>query len=125
MARKFMAVNELYHWMVGSIDTREKFLDKRIELAKSVWATMESNDSLECRGCHEFDSMLIERQSMGARRSHQRGVEHGMTCIDCHKGISHQLPSAFWEKEHALMKETGRQCGDCHAGMTINEDIRW
>jgi len=29
VVRKIAATNELYHWLMGSIDTREKFLSKR------------------------------------------------------------------------------------------------
>jgi len=49
MMRKIQASNELWHKMLGTIDTPEKFEAKRLELARSVWATMKKTDSRECR----------------------------------------------------------------------------
>jgi len=48
LVRKIKATNELYHKVVGSIDTPEKFEAKRDELAKRVWASMMASDSHEC-----------------------------------------------------------------------------
>jgi cytochrome c-type protein NapC len=54
---------------------------------------MKANDSLECRNCHSADSMDVTRQSPRAAAAHQRFLFTGeKTCIDCHKGIAHQLP---------------------------------
>ena len=54
---------------------------------------MKANDSLECRNCHSARSMDITRQSPRAVEAHQRFLFTGQkTCIDCHKGIAHQLP---------------------------------
>lgn len=50
--RKIQATNELYHKALGSIDTREKFEAKRLELARHVWDAMKETDSRECRNCH-------------------------------------------------------------------------
>ena len=50
----------------GTINTREKFLEKRHELASREWARLEANDSLECRNCHSAKSMDITRQSQRA-----------------------------------------------------------
>ena len=52
VARKVRATNELFHWALGSIDTREKFNAKRLEMAQHEWARMKDNDSHECRNCH-------------------------------------------------------------------------
>ena len=49
--RKIVASKELYHHLMGTIDTKEKFENHRLELAQSVWAEMEANDSRECRNC--------------------------------------------------------------------------
>jgi cytochrome c-type protein NapC len=74
-------------------DTREKFLDKRLELALHEWARFKANDSLECRNCHSAESMDITRQSPRASAAHQRFLFTAeKTCIDCHKGIAHKLP---------------------------------
>ncbi len=53
LVRKVQATTELYHKIVGTISTPEKFEDKRMELAQKVWASMNTTDSRECRNCHE------------------------------------------------------------------------
>ncbi len=92
MVRKVQATNELYHKIMGTIDTREKFLEQRLAMAKRVWKTMKETDSRECRNCHEFDHMDMEEQGKTARKKHLRSIEKGQTCIDCHQGIAHELP---------------------------------
>ena len=93
MARKMQASKEVWGKLFGTIATREQFLDKRLELAKHEWARLKANDSLECRNCHQFDSMDLTRQSRRAAWMHQNFLGTGKnTCIDCHKGIAHQLP---------------------------------
>ena len=87
------AWKEVWGKIFGTIDTREKFLDHRLELASHEWARMKANDSLECRNCHSAQSMDITRQSPRAIDQHQRFLFTGQkTCIDCHKGIAHHLP---------------------------------
>ena len=90
--RKVQATNELYHKALGSIDTPEKFNAKRLELAQHVWSSMKATDSRECRNCHDNVSMDYTKQGRRAVAQHQRGVDEGLTCIDCHKGIAHALP---------------------------------
>ena len=93
IARKMQASKEVWGKVFGSIDTREKFLDKRLELAQHEWARLKANKSLECRNCHDYDYMDFTRQSPRASNMHARYLESGeKTCIDCHKGIAHQLP---------------------------------
>ena len=93
IARKMQASKEVWGKIFGYIDTREKFLDKRLDLAQHEWARFKANDSLECRNCHSADSMDITKQSPRAAVAHQRFLFSGeKTCIDCHKGIAHHLP---------------------------------
>lgn len=92
MVRKIQATKELYHKVLGSIDTPEKFEAKRLELAQHVWASMKKTDSRECRNCHGFDYMDYTHQGRRAVQQHQEGFDKGRTCIDCHKGIAHSLP---------------------------------
>jgi cytochrome c-type protein NapC len=93
MARKMQASKEVWGWIFGTINTREKFLDKRLELAQREWARFKANDSLECRNCHEFASMDFTRQSKRAADAHSTSLaSREKTCIDCHKGIAHRLP---------------------------------
>ena len=77
----------------GSISTRQKFLDLRLELAKHEWARLKANDSLECRNCHSAVAMDFTKQTRRAAEIHARFVvTKERTCIDCHKGIAHELP---------------------------------
>jgi nitrate/TMAO reductase-like tetraheme cytochrome c subunit len=87
--RKIQASNEVFHKILGTIDTPEKFNEKRLHLAKNVWHAMKSTDSRECRNCHDFDSMKPEDQKKRSRKQHATAMEEGNTCIDCHKGIAH------------------------------------
>ncbi|MEW7974075.1 MAG: NapC/NirT family cytochrome c [Candidatus Thiodiazotropha endolucinida] len=100
--RKIQATNELYHKMLGTIDTPEKFEAKRLELAQNVWRSMKKTDSRECRNCHKFISMDLERQAPRSSEQHDPhywdavdGNEPQKTCIDCHKGVAHALPEGF------------------------------
>lgn len=90
--RKVVATNELYHKVIGSIDTREKFEAKRVELAARVWKAMIQNDSRECRNCHDYGAMHWDSQSRKARMKMKRAQSDGLTCIECHQGIAHHLP---------------------------------
>jgi nitrate/TMAO reductase-like tetraheme cytochrome c subunit len=91
--RKFQATtNEIPNHFRGSIDTKEKFEAHRQVMAEHVWATMKSNDSRECRGCHTRAAMVLERQKPRARAQHTDMLTTHETCIDCHKGIAHHLP---------------------------------
>lgn len=95
MIRKVKASNELWHKMLGSIDTPEKFEAKRLQLARNVWKTMKESDSRECRNCHDFEAMDYTKQGRRAIQQHIKGFDKGETCIDCHKGIAHSLPAMY------------------------------
>ncbi|ROR32045.1 NapC/NirT family cytochrome c [Inmirania thermothiophila] len=95
VVRKIRASNELYHWLMGTVDTPEKFEAKRLELARHVWKAMKETDSRECRNCHDFDSMDFAVQGRRAVAQHSRALDEGKTCIDCHKGIAHSLPAMY------------------------------
>ena len=92
VVRKIQATNELFHKALGTIDTREKFEAKRLKLAQNVWRAMEKTDSRECRNCHNFEFMDFTEQGRRAVDAHSVGLNEGDTCIDCHKGIAHELP---------------------------------
>ncbi len=93
IARKVAASKEVWGWVFGVINTREKFQAHRREMAEREWKRLKENDSLECRNCHRFESMDFAAQSPRAAEFHRRGIaEQGLTCIDCHKGIAHELP---------------------------------
>ncbi len=93
IARKMQASKEVWGKIFRTIDTRQKFREKRLELAKHEWARLKANDSLECRNCHSAVAMDFSRQSPRAVEIHSRYLIPGeATCIDCHKGIAHELP---------------------------------
>jgi cytochrome c-type protein NapC len=93
IARKMAASKEVWGKIFGTINTREKFLAKRRALAEHEWVRLKANDSLECRNCHNFEFMDFTRQSKRAVQRHSTALASGeRTCIDCHKGIAHQLP---------------------------------
>ncbi len=93
IARKMQASKEVWGKIFGTISTRQKFLDKRLELAQHEWARLSANDSLECRNCHTAVAMDFTKQTRRAAEIHGRFLVTGeRTCIDCHKGIAHQLP---------------------------------
>lgn len=93
LVAKFMAAKDVWHQMVGTIDTPEKFEAQRWAMANRVWDRMKASDSRECRTCHDFHNMDLENQSKQAKRRHARVLEKGgKTCIDCHAGIAHKQP---------------------------------
>lgn len=94
IARKSQASKEVWGWLFGTVNTKEKFHAKRRELAEREWARLKANNSLECRNCHSVESMDFTRQSPRAAAAHDRFLRKGeKTCIDCHKGIAHRLPN--------------------------------
>ena len=93
--RKAQASFEIWGKLTGSIDTKEKFEAKRMVLATHEWERMKGNSSRECRNCHAFESMSSELQKQTPYKKHMKAKEEGKTCIDCHKGIAHQLPKEY------------------------------
>ncbi|MDR2689599.1 MAG: NapC/NirT family cytochrome c [Azoarcus sp.] len=91
IVRKLRAANEVWHTFRGTIDTPEKFDARRPQLAQREWRRMSANDSQECRNCHDADSFDYSMQSYRATDQHME--TNGQTCIDCHKGVAHRLPT--------------------------------
>ncbi len=92
MVRKIQATKELYGKIMGTINTRKKFEDHRLAMATREWDRMKANDSQECRNCHNFEYMDYSEQAGRAMSMHAKAQGKGQTCIDCHKGIAHELP---------------------------------
>jgi cytochrome c-type protein NapC len=97
--RKIRAVNEIYHHLLGTIDTPEKFDAHRMRMATWVWQEMNEADSRECRACHDESRWNLEQQTEKAQQYHQGPLAKGKTCIDCHKGNAHKLPEGIEEAE--------------------------
>ena len=99
--RKIVASRELYHKALGTIDSTEKFETHRWKMATRVWTSMKATDSRECRNCHSFEDMDLSEQDRTARKKHSRAIDEGKTCIDCHKGIAHDLPDEPEDEEES------------------------
>lgn len=123
VARKIAATNELFHKIIGSVNTKEKFDAKRLQLSEYVWKSMRETDSRECRNCHSFTFMEISNQKNSSRAAHQRAIDNNRTCIDCHMGLAHNIARDFDKSGelHAGFKRDKRPCADCHKGMKQGE----
>jgi cytochrome c-type protein NapC len=103
--RKINATFEIWGKLTGVIDTREKFLALRPELAKKVWTRMLTTNSLECRNCHKVESFDPDKMSDKAKNAHAKAEREGMTCIECHYAIAHDEPKGPGPQE--LKKQLG------------------
>ncbi len=92
MVAKVMASKDVYHEILGTINTEEKYEKLRWNMANVVWAKMKATNSRECRSCHDFSQMDVSAQSRSARSQHSQAEDKGKTCIDCHKGVAHSEP---------------------------------
>ncbi len=131
VVRKVSATNELYHKLLGTIDTPEKFNNRRPKLAQIVWDSMRASDSRECRNCHGLEFMNLETQALASRTIHKLSIEWGKTCIDCHQGIAHTLPTGFNNEaeisdQHERIEKQNVDCSLCHEGLTkVPADDGW
>ena len=128
--RKVHATNELYHWALGSIDTRQKFVARRSQLANQVWQSMRDSNSRECRNCHAEEFMAVADQSPMAAQMHLFAPQWGLTCIDCHQGVAHQLPDDFDQQAviddlHQKIAGSGLACHRCHDDVLPVDDQEW
>lgn len=97
--QKIMAARDVIGHIKGTIDTPEKFEAHRMTMAERVWQRMKERDSKECRNCHDFKYMDPDKQKDRSAVKHEGAVEDGKTCIECHKGVSHQLPKEYLQKQ--------------------------
>ncbi|MEY8843485.1 NapC/NirT family cytochrome c, partial [Cribrihabitans sp. XS_ASV171] len=123
IARKMQASKEVWGTIFGTIDTRQEFLDHRLVMAKREWARLKANDSLECRNCHASVAMDLSRQSPRAAEIHTEYLLSGeRTCIDCHKGIAHDLPDMTGIEPGWTVPEDLQ--GEVQPGLTEAEDVQ-
>lgn len=92
---KIGASSDVYHELMGSVSTPEKFEARRMKMAQHQWDQMKASDSRECRNCHSFDAMSPDVQKKSIYDKHMGAKKAGKTCIDCHKGVAHQLPKEY------------------------------
>ncbi len=98
---KLMAGKDVWHTLLGTIDTPEKFEAQRWNMATRVWKKFEDSDSRNCKYCHSLESMDLGQQERLGRKKHQEAHKTGKTCIDCHKGLVHSYPEEPEEEEQA------------------------
>ncbi|WP_299015395.1 pentaheme c-type cytochrome TorC [uncultured Photobacterium sp.] len=92
--RKLGAWKDVYnHFITKKIDTPEKLEEHRLELAEMVWARMKSQNSKTCKSCHSYEAMDHSKQSAKAAMEMNKAAAADMNCIECHKGIAHELPN--------------------------------
>lgn len=99
LGAKIIAAKDVWHHLLGTIDTKEKYESYRLKMAEAVWKKMEATDSRECRECHSVESMAFEEQQGRAARKHKSMASKGKTCINCHKGVAHELPEDYKEED--------------------------
>lgn len=90
----FDARVDVWNHLMGTIDTPAKFQKNKLRMAKIVWKDLKSMNSATCRKCHSFAAMALSKQSREAARHHSPAyiAKTHKTCIDCHKGVAHELP---------------------------------
>ena len=121
IVRKIQASKEVWGKITGKINTPEKFAEHRLALAQREWVRFRKNDSLECRNCHDQSFFDFAKQKAPGVFMHTGMIEAGsFTCIDCHKGIAHELPAIdnLAAISPAVLEPTIREPFD-HAVMTL------
>ena len=96
---KLRAAKDVWHEILGTIDTEENFEHHRWQMANAVWDRMKATDSRECQSCHTIAAMDLKEQDRSARKKHKKAETKGKTCIDCHKGVAHDMPDEPDEEE--------------------------
>ena len=94
LVAKVRAAKDVWHEILGTIDTPEKFEAHRWRMANAVWSMMERTDSMTCRSCPSWEAMDLGGQDRSGRSKHRAAQEEGRTCIECHKGLVHKRPKA-------------------------------
>ncbi|MEJ6593461.1 MAG: NapC/NirT family cytochrome c [SAR86 cluster bacterium] len=89
VSRKLEAAREVYHTLLGTIDTPEKYAARQPLMAQRVQHQMQATDSAACRSCHRDTAMDLDQQSRMARQVHSKAFSAGTTCIQCHQGVGH------------------------------------
>lgn len=107
IARKIEASSDVWGWFFETVNTSEKFENKRLEMATREWTRFERDDSLACKGCHDYKSMDWENMSKLAQKQMKRAADTDQSCVDCHKGIAHTLPDMGTARAPELIAEVG------------------
>jgi cytochrome c-type protein NapC len=109
VAAKIIAVKDIYHQILGTVDTQEKFEAHRWDMANRVWDKMKATDSRECRTFHDYQDMDFSVQGRSARSKHEQAPMRGKTCIECHQGIVHHMPEEPYDEEEYAEEDTSEE----------------
>ncbi|WP_028766282.1 NapC/NirT family cytochrome c [Shewanella fidelis] len=102
---KIGGLGDIYsEYISGDIDTPLKFEQHRQKMAEDVWKMMADTNSAPCKSCHTYDAMDHAKQSPAAAAAMTGAAAKNMNCIECHKGIAHQLPIVS-EKFHEVFTQ--------------------
>jgi trimethylamine-N-oxide reductase cytochrome c-type subunit TorC len=119
------ATHDLIGHVTGVIDTPEKFAAHRLEMARSVWAEMAGSNSIGCQSCHSFAAMDANKQTAKAVAAMHGPIPAGTSCISCHKGIVHHLPTvtaaSFNETMTAASAATSGDVGSVLTSVTAKK----
>ena len=85
-------IRDVYHEIVGTISTKEKYEKERWRMANHVWDEFRQTNSANCRTCH--DPKAFASQGAGAQKAHKKFFAGESTCIDCHTGVAHEEPES-------------------------------
>lgn len=94
MKAKLGGVGDIYSEFISKdIDTPAKFEANRLRMAQNVWRMMAETNSATCKSCHSYTAMDHAKQSPAAAAAMTGAAAKDMNCIECHKGIAHELPN--------------------------------
>ncbi|OAD22115.1 cytochrome C-type protein NapC [Candidatus Thiomargarita nelsonii] len=125
---KLMAAKDVYHEIMGTIDTPEKYEARRWHMANLVWDKMKASDSRECRSCHSLEHMNFEKQHRAGSKQHILQVRKALKDLGLdeetvEKAIETMdfdaLPvseNKKLEMKEALTMKT-KTCIECHQGV--------
>jgi cytochrome c-type protein NapC len=116
LQRKLRASAEIYHHLLGTLDSPESFEARRLQMAQRGWGQMYHNDSVECRSCHDDLQAARAGYHEAAREYHLRADENGVSCIDCHKGLTHRMPPPPASRRREFDPE---RCFACHTPRNV------
>ncbi|MCV5902336.1 NapC/NirT family cytochrome c, partial [Escherichia coli] len=78
---KMQASKEVFAQVFGNYSEPGVFEERRIELAKHEWDRFSANKSLECKNCHNYESMDFEQMSPTARIQMKQAAEKDQSCV--------------------------------------------
>lgn len=128
---KFLASFELWGHFFRREYVVQNFEARRPALEKAVWANFAATNARECKACHRYANMISTEQNPSARALHAIAMKTDANCVECHKGITHQIVTAqeisapggaAMEAAHsriALGQEVySRNCAACHNNLS-------